>query len=138
MSLEYEVTFEPSAADTNQLAQGLSRYEVSEVGDDGFRPVEIFIRDEDVLLADVSGLLSWNWLQISLLGVDEKIRKEGLGSELIDRIETVSRDEGCTHAHVSTFSFQASQFCESQGYERFANFDDYPPGQASLFYKKAL
>ena len=128
MSLEYEVTFEPSAADTNQFAQGLSRYEVSEVGDDGFRPVEIFIHDEDVLLADVSGLLSWNWLQILLLGVDEKIRKEGLGSELIDRIETVSRDEGCTHAHVSTFSFQASRFCESQGYERFSNFDNYPPG----------
>jgi len=128
MSLEYEVTFEPSAADTNQFAQGLSRYEVSEVGDDGFRPVEIFIRDEDVLLADVSGLLNWNWLQISLLGVDEKIRKEGLGSELIDRSETVARDEGCTHVHVSAFSFQASRFCESQGYERFSNFDNYPPG----------
>ena len=128
MSLEYEVTFEPSAADTNQLAQGLGCYTVSEVGDDGFRPVEIFIRDEDVLFADVSGLLNWNWLQISLLGVDEKIRKEGLGSELIDRSETVARDEGCTHAHVSAFSFQTSRFCESQGYERFSNFDNYPPG----------
>ena len=128
MSLEYEVTFEPSAADTNQLAQGLSCYTVSEVGADGFRPVEIFIRDEDVLLADVSGLLSWNWLQISLLGVDEKIRKEGLGSELIDRSETVARAEGCTYVHVSAFSFQASRFCESQGYERFSNFDNYPPG----------
>ena len=105
MSLEYEVTFEPSAVDTNRLAQGLSRYAVSEVGDDGFRPVEIFIRDEDVLFADVSGLLNWNWLQISLLGVDEKIRKEGLGSELIDRSETVARDEGCTHRACQCFQF---------------------------------
>lgn len=138
MSLEYEVTFEPSTADTNQLAQGLCRHAVSEVGDDGFRPVGIFIRDEDVLLAGVSGLLNWNWLQISLLWVDEQIREEGLGSELIDQIETVARDEGCTHAHVSTFSFQASRFYESQGYERFATLDDYPPGQARLFYKRAL
>ena len=49
MSLEYEVTFEPSAADTNQLAQGLSRYAVSEVGDDGFwiiNPFELSLLDE--------------------------------------------------------------------------------------------
>ena len=138
MSIEFELTFEPSDDDAAHLAQGLNNHAIDQLGEDGFRPVAILVRDNGVVLGGITGFLNWNWLQISLLWVDEQIRGEGLGSQLVERIETAARNEGCTHAHVSTFSFQATGFYKSQGYRNFATLEDYPPGQAKHFLRKDL
>ena len=86
----------------------------------------------------VSGKLNWNWLQVSLLWVDESLRGEGYGEKLMAMIEDLGREKGCTRAHLSTFSFQAKAFYESLGYEAFATLDDYPPGHARSFMRKVL
>ena len=139
MSLVYELTREPDDADTRVLAAGLNAHAVAEIGEDGFKPVAIFVRDEDgAIQAGVSALVNWNWLQVSLLWVADDLRGEGIGSELLARIEAVARREGCKRAHVSTFSFQAAAFYEAHGFASFATLDDYPPGQAKHFLMKDL
>ena len=139
MSLNYELTHVPDDADTRVLAAGLGSHAVAEIGEDGFRPVAIFVRDESgVIQAGVSAYLNWNWLQVSLLWVADDLRGGGIGSELLSRIEAVARQEGCNRAHVSTFSFQAATFYRTHGFASFATLEDYPPGQAKHFLKKDL
>ena len=139
MSLNYELTREPDDADTRLLAAGLNRHAVAEIGEDGFKPVAILVRDENgVVRAGASAYINWNWLQVSLLWVADDLRGEGIGTELLSRIESVARHEGCDRAHVSTFSFQAAAFYEAHGFTSFATLDDYPPGYAKHFLKKDL
>jgi hypothetical protein len=39
---------------------------------------------------------------------------------------------------LETYSFQARPFYERLGYEVFTTIDEYPPGHAKFFLKKAL
>jgi GNAT superfamily N-acetyltransferase len=139
MDLEFELTFEPSGEDNSRLGQGLNQHAIEQLGEGGFKPVGIFVRDGNGgILAGISGFLNWNWLQISLLWVDDSLRGEGVGSELMQRIESVGRDKGCRFAHVDTFSFQARAFYESLGFTVFATLESYPPEHSRHYLRKTL
>ncbi len=139
MPLDFELTWTPSEARTKLLGDGLNRHAIGQLGNHGFRPVGIFVRDAGGNpVGGVTACLNWNWLQISLLWVDDALRGQGVGKGLMERIEAVGREKGCAHAHVDTFSFQARTFYESLGYEVFATLDDYPPGHARHYLRKDL
>jgi len=139
LDLEYELTFEPSGEENARLGRGLNQHAMERLGTGGFRPVAIFVRGGDgAIVAGVSAFLNWNWLQISLLWVDDQLRGEGIGSELMQRIESVGRDNGCQFAHVDTFSFQARTFYESLGFTVFATLENYPPDHSRHYLRKAL
>ena len=139
MSVEFEVTFQPADEDTRRLARELQSHAADFIDTDGFESVAVFLRDDKGdAVGGVSGYLNWNWLQVSLLWVDESLRGEGYGEKLMTMIEDLGREKGCTRAHLSTFSFQAKAFYESLGYEVFATLDDYPPGHARSFMRKVL
>ena len=100
--------------------------------------VAVFIRESGDILGGISGLINWNWLQISLLWVDDTLRGGGYGRQLIENLESLARERGCERAHVDTFSFQAREFYESLGYRVFATLEDYPPGHSRYYLKKTL
>ena len=138
MAPEFEVTFEPTHEETSRLAAGLGEHARSFVDRDGFDPVAVFIREDGELLGGISGVLNWNWLQISLLWVDDSLRGSGSGKRLMETIESLARERGCEYAHVDTFSFQARAFYESLDYEVFAELEDYPPGHSRFYLRKIL
>jgi len=53
-------------------------------------------------------------------------------------IESEATQQGCTHAHLDTFSYEARPFYEKLGYDLFATLEDYPPGYCKYFLKKSL
>lgn len=139
MTYEFSITREPTEAETSLLGQGLNRHAIENLRQDGFNPIAVFVRDEDgEIVGGVSGFLNWNWLQVSLLWVDSSLRGKGIGKQLMAKIETLGRENGCDNAHVDTFSFQAPSFYKSIGYEVFVTLDDYPPGHSRHYLKKAL
>ena len=139
MSVEYDTTFNPADEDTRRLARGLAAHSRDFTDGEGFEPVAVFLRDETgEITGGVSAYLNWNWLQVSLLWVEKSLRGSGHGSQLMQNIEEVGRENGCTGAHVSTFGFQAKTFYESLGYEVFASLGDYPPGHTKYLLKKGL
>ena len=139
MALTYELTREPAATDVQVIATGLKRHAMAEIGEDGFKPVAVFVRDDsDAIRAGVSAYVNWNWLQVSLLWVADELRGRGIGSELLAKVESIARQDGCDRAHVSTLSFQAVAFYEIHGYSVFATLEDYPTGQAKHFLRKDL
>jgi len=101
------------------------------------RRFALLLHDQtDTLVAGLSGTLSWQWLFVEALWVDESWRGQGLGRTLLAQAETHAHTQGCDNAWLDTF--QALDFYLSQGWQSFGTLDDYPPGQTRHFLRKSL
>ncbi|MEQ9309471.1 MAG: GNAT family N-acetyltransferase [Balneolaceae bacterium] len=99
--------------------------------------IMIQIRDEDgELLGGVYGTISWEWLHIDLLWVDERLRESGSGTKLIKQIEEQAREKGVHRFRLSTTSFQALDFYKKMGYKICGEIEDLPPGYTNYFLIK--
>ncbi|MFN0083791.1 MAG: GNAT family N-acetyltransferase [Blastocatellia bacterium] len=137
----YKLSIEdaPRAEDVQLLGQGLTAHALPHTKVPGFRPIGVFLRDEqNRIVGGVWGYINWNWLSIGLVWTDDALRGQGYGRRLIETLERVARERGCRYAHLDTFSYQARPFYEHLGYELFGTLDDYPPGHQRFFLKKKL
>src|SRR5262245_25962965 len=67
----------------------------------------------------VGGLYGWtafSWLFVELLVVPESLRKQGLGTTVLQRAESEAVARGCHSVWLDTFQFQARGFYEKLGY----------------------
>jgi len=140
-SSSFQITNEPEAseADTTYVRQGLRSFNNQFINDDGFQPLNLFLRREDESIA--GGLLGdvyWGWLHINILWVDEGLRGQGYGEGLLKRAEEEALKKGCRAVHLDTMSFQAKPFYEKFGYTVFGMLDDLPPGHQRIFMWKKL
>jgi GNAT superfamily N-acetyltransferase len=119
--------------------EAIARHNVAVTRDTYYSPLAIFLRDErDAIMGATFGDLWGGWLELTLLWVAEPLRGQGYGARLLLAAEEEARTQGCRGVFLSTFSFQARPFYEKQGYEVVGVLDDYPPGHAKFFLKKAL
>ncbi len=122
------------------LSDKLYGYNVAQLSRDyAAEPLEIYIisRAGDI----TGGLIArvvWNWLEISVLWVDEQLRGKGLGSELIRQTEQQARECGCVATRLSTWDFQALGFYEHLGYSQFGKLEGYPEGHTVYYLRKDL
>lgn len=89
----------------------------------------------------VAGICGYTWggcCHVAYLWVSSEVRGEGLGSALLDAMETHAIRKACPFVWLSTHSFQAPGFYARRGYERIAAIDGYPSRHASLVYVKHL
>ena len=97
----------------------------------------LVLRDAaDRLVGGVCCILYWDWLFVDDLWIDDVLRGQGLGRELMARAEAHAAERGCHSVWLDTF--QARGFYEKLGYEVFGGLDDYPTGQSRWFLKKRL
>jgi GNAT superfamily N-acetyltransferase len=99
----------------------------------------IFLKDANsAILGGVLGHLWGKWLRVAILWLAEPVRRQGYGSQLLLAAEAYTRERGCRHVQLSTFSFQARPFYENLGYEVFATLEDCPVGHREYFMRKQL
>jgi GNAT superfamily N-acetyltransferase len=135
------VTNEPEAQEADSLfvRQGLRRFNNQFIKDDGFQPLNLFLRREDGSIAGgLLGDLYWGWLSINILWIDESLRGQGYGKKLILMAEEEAIQKSCRAAHLDTMSFQARPFYEKLGYTVFGALDDLPVGHQRIFMWKKL
>ena len=65
--------------------------------------------------------------------IDEAWRGQGLGQQLMKRMEAEARERGATWARVTTFDFQARGFYEKLGYQVTKRTDRSPAGNQLAF-----
>ncbi len=138
-TLRVTVEVAPDPAAARVVNEGLDRFNVRFAPPEQYQPLNVFLRDDSGTI--LGGLLAetyWNWLHVSVLWVDESVRKGGYGSTLMAEAEAEARRRGCRHAHLDTLSFQALPFYERLGYTVFGTLDDLPEGHQRYFLKKAL
>jgi GNAT superfamily N-acetyltransferase len=97
------------------------------------------VRDDDGnVIAGLVGEQFWNVLYIEALWVTEEHRKNGFGSALLARAETIARQRPCEAVYLSTFTFQAPIFYEKCGYTRFGELPYGPQGSRRIWFAKRL
>jgi GNAT superfamily N-acetyltransferase len=137
---QYQLTVEdePEAAALEALPQALEDFNESQwPGHAPWRPLGIFIRDAETIVAGLSGETYCGWLVVKYLWVRDDLRRCGVGRELMAQAEARATERGCHSAWLDTFGFQARGFYEKLGYVEFGTLD-YLPMHKRHFMKKLL
>jgi len=106
------------------LRSALSQSHEPITGRISIKPLGICVNDASGrTLAAICGWLEWGWLYIDILWVDESVRKEGIGHQLLHQLEQAALDQGIDRAYLDTGNFQAPVFYKKNGYEIFSEMD---------------
>jgi GNAT superfamily N-acetyltransferase len=141
MPASYQIflTDSPDPEKIRKLNKGLEEFNLAMGAPADWKPLSIFIHDQQGrFLGGLTGGTYWGWLYVGTLWLDGAIRGQGLGRKILAQAEKEAEKRGCRHAFLDTTSFQALPFYLKQGYEQYAQLDDFPPGQARYFLKKDL
>jgi GNAT superfamily N-acetyltransferase len=136
MTQSYIVTLtdSPDPADKQAVNDGLNAFNIQLAGEDNYRPLAIFLRDDqNNLIGGLLGETFWNWLHISILWLREDARGQGYGQQMVAMAEQEAVKRGCTDSFVDTLSFQAPDFYRKLGYVEFGRQDGLPPGYARYY-----
>ena len=68
----------------------------------------------------------WRVADLDILWVEEKYRKQGIGSAMIRKAECAAREKGCHFMTLGTFDFQARPLYEKHGYSLCGIIEDCP------------
>ena len=102
-------------------------------------PLNLYVEDDSGEL--VAGLVAetfGNWLEIEYLFVKEDLRRQGIGSQLLQQAECEAKKRNCRFAFVNTYQFQAPAFYQKQGYKEVFTLKDYPYTGQRHYYQKDL
>jgi ribosomal protein S18 acetylase RimI-like enzyme len=117
----------------------LRAFNEAAVGAYAYEPVALVLRDPaGAVCGGFVGYAGLGWLNVATLWVDEQLRGRGHGRALLEAGEALGREQGCAHAFLFTYSFQAPAFYRALGYREFAALEDFPPGAQRLFFRKDL
>ncbi|MBQ6151850.1 MAG: GNAT family N-acetyltransferase [Mogibacterium sp.] len=124
------------------------REKIDEISDSIVPPAEgandeyVFLKitddDDNILGGCIMEIDSWNIAELDILWVDEKYRRQGLGSALIREAERVAREKGCYAMTLGTFDFQARPLYEKHGYKVVGTIKDWPRGHENYSLMKRL
>ena len=102
-----------------------------------YEPYRIIVRDTKNSI--IAGILTKIYLRcvfIELFWIDEKYRRQKIGTQLLKEVEEHAMNIGCSFIHLDTFSFQAINFYKKYGYEVFAVLEEYPENEIKRYFLK--
>lgn len=89
----------------------------------------------------IAGIAGWTWAgvcEIRQLWVHEDMRKNGIGTILLEAAEMHAKSKGCVTILVRSYSFQAPHFYEKYGYKTEYILHDFPDGYSYFIFSKTL
>ena len=90
----------------------------------------------------VGGLLAHtqgHWLKISIMAVDSRFRRQGIGKLLLTQAEELAVARSCQSAFVDTMCYQAPEFYHHAGYALIGSIPDWDScGHTKCFLTKTL
>jgi len=122
-----------------ELVTELEAYNQSQLGNSNKKPITSIIRQPNgKLVGGIFAFLSYGWCTIELLWIDEQYRDNNLATKIMKQIEQFAINEGVTRFKVETGSFQALDFYKKQGFEVYAELEDYPLGHTNYYCRKLI
>jgi len=124
---------------TQELGNLIRAYNQSKREPSKSEPLNIYVEDQQGnLIAGMVAETFGNWLEIEYLYVQENLRGQGLGSNILNRAEKEARERKCKYSFVNTYQFQAPDFYKKHGYEEVFALKEYPYTGERYYYTKAL
>ncbi len=129
----------PSESEIEFVNNALARFNDAKVGPDNHELLNIVEYDDSGnVIAGILGGTYWGWMHIDILWVDEKFRKRGIGSKLLQAAEDEARRRGAHSVHVDTMSWQAPDFYKKHGYKIISELNDIPKSNKKYHLIKQL
>lgn len=139
MTMIFEVSDQAAPADVDAVWNSLIRFNESELGPSGMRPLNVFVRGPGAeIRAGLVGRTAFGWLFIGSVWVNDGLRGQGVGRTLVDYAETEARVRGCANAWLDTFNPQAFELYKRLGYEPFGQIENYVGVRTRFFLRKSL
>lgn len=139
MSINIVVDTAPKEQDVNTVFDGLKAYNNLFVKHVEKKELGIFLKDDDKTVGGIVSYYYAQWMYIDTLWVDAQYRVKGYGKKLIIQAEAKAKELGVKTILVDTFSFQAPEFYEKNGYEKWTKLKDNPVKvMTRYYYKKQL
>lgn len=139
-SLEIHRNLDPTADDLAPLRRRFRGFvEASLPGlpdEDQDRPFLFSLKRGDGLIGAICGSVYWDGLEIDILWVDERYRRQGFGRRLVGEAEDYARGHGAVIAFLKTVD--ARDFYARLGYAVFGVLEDRPIGTRLYHMKKRL
>jgi len=132
-------THDDDVAEAAVVDAGLDAANVASAPLDDVRPITCIARDPSGELA--GGALGRTWgecAELQQLWVDERHRRQGVGSHLVRMFEARAAARGCRTFYLTTFSFQAPTLYRSLGYSVAAEIRGFPEGIVKYLMVRAL
>ena len=135
-----KITFDdaPTKEETKFFHDGLVRYNSDFVSDDFEKHFIVVKSDSGDVVGGIEFETYWGRSFIHNLWIEESFRNNGLGTELINRAEKVTKSMNCYGVDVSTMSFQAKEFYEKNGFKCIGKFENFTGGHQCLFFSKEI
>lgn len=130
----------PAETDVEKVVLSLRAFNEVRLG----RPINaqkfaVFVKDGDgAIVGGITCITYWDWLYVDYFWLDERLRRRGWGTRLIERAERIAIARGCRGAWLDTFSFQAPGFYRRMGYREFGTMKNHPKGESRHFFWKRL
>lgn len=138
--MEYIITNDPQERDLIEIRNRIIEYNLARIELKETQPLAVFANDDNgKKLGGVTAETHGNWLEVSFLWVDEKLRGQKIGSKLLLDAEKEAIIRGCKYAFLDTFSFQAKDFYIKLGYKEVFTLENYPlVGKRHYFVKQLV
>ena len=129
----------PSKHEIEYVREALGQFNRERVGEDGHTPLNIVKYDADgKTIGGLIGGTYWGWMYVDILWVDERYRRQGIGTKLLAAAEEEALRRGCHHVHLDTMSWQAPAFYQKCGYTVIGVLPDIPSGNQKYLLMKSL
>ncbi len=129
----------PSPVDVGRLERGLYLFEEARLGNPGHDHFSLFIRDPvGNIHAGIDGHIMWDRVFLKTLWVAEKLRKQGLGTRLVEALEAESIRRSCKSVWLTALGARACHFYTRLGYYIYGTHEDYVKGEALISLRKDL
>ena len=87
------------------------------------------------------GATGWTWAgicHVRYIYVAPERRQSGVGTRLMEAVETEALTRGCSQIVLETYDFQAPDFYRKRGFEVVATVPDHPHGHCWIVMRKCL
>lgn len=137
-SMKLNITNEINSADKSFVRDKMIEFNLKHFPDDlkgRYQEVNLFLKNADgQIYGGIVGEICWNWLEVHYLFIDEDLRKQGYGKNLLSEAEKVAKEKKCDFIKLDTLSFQALDFYIKQGFEVFGAIQN--AGRHTHYYLK--
>ncbi|CAK0768736.1 Histone acetyltransferase [Azospirillaceae bacterium] len=139
MDFEFDATTRPKFDDLAVVQAGLRAHNEKFTGKSPAL-IAVFLREPETkkirggiagFLVGPSAMLDWLW-------VDESLRGQGYGAQLMREIEKLIVSLKCDMITLNTFTFQAPGFYPKLGYQLLAQIPNFMLGNTKYYYRKHL
>ena len=97
---------------------------------------DFIIYDKNTIIGGALGQIIWGWYYLSDFYINEEYRNQGIGTQIIDKIEQFAKENNALGVRIDSWNFQAPKFYQKLGYKVWGKFKDCPPGTTHYYMFK--